>query len=308
MNCKNCGEKVKAFSCYCENCGTKAPPFQGWLKYYWSTTCAFLKKRVWFAAVLAGLVVIAIGLGVWGSLANNLDATDFIITRTYGFNEKGSIYVDVDYEALCEKVLGERPQSDGAKGYEKYVEYRAHMDQIKEAISVSADKTTNLKNGDFYIVTIKILDQEIFKKLGFEVKEKYSKVLQIGKDSPEFDTPIEVNLFDFLNVNFKGDNYFGSVNITQPKTAEILTFASGKIAYMYVDYSESSWYGNFIYVRFPETETVISIELDISPSYGLKNGDTVELSLEGNEVYLLLENGVEIKQLQRTYTVSGLEN
>ena len=41
----------------------------------------------------------------------------------------------------------------------------------------------NLKNGDFYLVTVEILDSDIFTNHGFELDEtEYHKTLPIGKE------------------------------------------------------------------------------------------------------------------------------
>lgn len=306
MNCKRCGEKLSVFSHYCENCGEKGPSTKAWWGIFWKSFGALLKKRLWLTITVAMLMVAIITLSIWWSVANHFDVTDYIVTEISGFNEDGSIRVSIDYEALCERVIGPIPDTNTAKGYEKHAEYMEQMETLLPTLSVSADRTSNLKNGDFYIVTVTILDEKPFKEFGIRFKEEsYNRTLQIGTDSPSFDTPVDLNLFDYVSPVFEGENGNGSINFPSEKKSCTLTFGSGETLELMIG-CEKSWSSFAIVINIPGKNDSIYAYFDVSSSYNLNNGDTILFTLDESNLASLKNYGVNITSFEKTYTVSGL--
>lgn len=306
MNCKHCGEKVAAFSRYCESCGAECLPFAGWIKHYWAKFLALLKKRVWLTAVVVGVLLVAIGVGVWVSIANRIDVTDYIITAADGYSGSGTISVSIDYDALGERVLGKMPSQDTAKGYEKYKEYMDDLNELKSALSVSADRTAKLNNGDFYIVTVNILKPEVFEKHGVKLKkESYKKTLQVGKDTNVLEKPVEIDIFNYIDAGFVGRNGSGSVEIDLVKQPDTLTLPSGRQIEVYLQYQQS-WRENYLMMVIDSGENYVYLNLNYSNNSDLRNGDVVKISLNENETQKLNEYGIKVIFREREYQVTGL--
>lgn len=306
MNCKHCGEKLAAFSHYCENCGEKGPSPKEWWGHLGKSVGAFLKKRLWLTITTAAVLVAIIGLSIWWSIANHFDVTDYIVTEISGFNEDGSIRVSIDYNALCERVIGPKPDTNTAKGYEKYAEYLKQREMLLSTLSVSADRTSGLKNGDFYIVTVTVLDEKPFKEFDIRFEEKsYKRTLQVGKDSPAFETPVDLNLFDYISPVFEGENGNGIIDFPNEKKACTLTFGSGKTLELTIGCAKS-WSSFALTINIPETGEMVYAYFNIDRSSDLSNADTITLTLDENDLIALRRCGIRVTSYESTYTVSGL--
>ena len=308
MKCSKCGEKLALFSCYCENCGAQGPTTKTWWKFIGTTATAFLKKRVWLTITLACLILLLVGVGVWQGIAHSIDLTDYIVAEASGFDGSGSIRVDIDYDALCEKVLGKVPDSSTAKGYEKHKTYMEQKESLVWSLSVSADRTSDLKNGDFYTVTVRILDSELFEELGYTLKEEsYQKTFQVGKDCNALDAPVKFNLFDYIRINFSGTDTNGYVVCSDETQIASLSFASGNTVEAEIECHES-WFGGYsCYVFFPETNDRVEVQLNIDKTSSLSNGDMITVTLDETDIKELNQLGVVPDCTMQTYHVSGLE-
>lgn len=309
MTCKNCNAKLPMFSCYCENCGERGASFVEWMKFYWLSFVALLKKRIWLTIAIVGMLVSIIGIGTFLNIPKSIDVTDYIITETSGFNENGSIYVRMDYEALGEELFGKMPESETAEDYEKYVDYILQLEKLQDTLRVRADKTTNLKNGDFYIVTVDILDSEFYEEYGVKFKEEsYRKTLQIGKDSDAFDSLVEINIFDYLDISFIGTNGYGRLNISEEEKKETIVFNSGNKTEIIVQYGDI-WYNHTVILNIgidESTIAVINLALDVTKDSYLSNGDSIEVSFDENKLRSLAEYGLLVETKSQTYKVNGL--
>lgn len=306
MNCKNCHSKLPSFSAYCENCGVKGPSFDIRIRFYWKSLVALLKKHIWLTVMVACMLVVTVGLSIFLNVSNKIDLTDYIVTEVNGYNENGSIKVSINYDALGEKLFGKKPTPDTAKGYEEYAEYIAKLEKFNSILFVSSDKSTGLKNGDFYLATVTVSDSSLFKEYGFKIKEdSCRKVFQIGKNTAFLDAPVEINIFDYLDVSFSGTNGYGSLNISNEVKTETISFASGKQTEITIQYEEY-WYNSALIIRFKDTNAMVSLALNgINSSY-LSNGDSVELSLDEDQLKELGEYGLSAKTKSHIYQVSGL--
>ena len=307
MTCSKCGEKLALFSNFCENCGAQGPSAKGWWKFIGSSAASFFKRRIWLTIVVAAVLVFSVGFGIWHSATHNLVLTDFVTTSSTGYNGNGSIRVEIDYEALCEKVLGKVPDSSTAKGYEKYTTYIEQKEALLDSLYVSADRTTRMKNDDFYTVTIRVLDSAVFKELGYDLKEDtYQKTFQVGKDCPTFDIPENINLFDYIELNYHGNDVDGYVVFSDEAQSITLVLESGESVEMSIQCRES-WIGYVCYVSFPKTNEGVSIQLQVDKSTSLSNGDIITVTLDEDDVAELNTLGIVLEITERTYQVTGLE-
>ncbi len=307
MNCKRCNEKLALFSSYCENCSEKGPSFGEWWQFIGASALTFLKKRIWLVVVVIGVLVLSIGGGILWSALSQIDPTDYVVTYASGFDNNGYIQVEVDYDALCEKILGPKPDKSSKKSYEKYSDYIEKAAMLQSTLRVTADRTTGLKNGDYYIVTVQVLDPTPYEDLGARLKkEVYQKTFQVGEDSIAFDTPVEVDLFDYIEVSFNGDNGNGYFVLSDEPKKTTLRYDSGNTITLHMNCYET-WSGYRLCVEIRETYDSIYIDIESNKQSGLNNGDTVMLTLDETDLAVLLSVGVRASTSAKTYQVTGLK-
>lgn len=308
MNCRRCDSHLPVGARFCENCGEIGPTPAEWRSYVVRTLLALLKKRPWLTITVVGVLILAIGFGFFIKTSRTIDITDYVLTQTSGFNETGNIVVSMDYEALCEKLFGGIPSPDSKKDYEKYVSFTSQIQELKNDVIVYADRNNNLKNGDFYLVTVKILDSDIFTNHGFELDEtEYHKTLQIGKDCPEFEPLLEIDLFEYIESTIVGENGSGSLQISSRKKDEALVFPSGKQIKLSIVY-ERTWDEHYLVIYQDEPYISTTVNLHISEQSNLSNGDMVEVKIDGEDARNLAKYGIQVKTHSLVYQVSGLTN
>ena len=306
MNCKRCNEKLALFSNYCENCSEKAPSVKEWWQFIGASFIAFLKKRVWLTVAVVGVLVFSIGFSIlWGAITE-FDPTDYIITHTTGYDQNGYLSFEIDYPALCEKVLGREPNPETKRGYEKHAEYLKKAETLENTLRVTADRTSGLKNGDYFIITVSISDTELYKSYGINCKDDiYSKTLKVGKDCDPFDTPIAINLFDYIDVSFSGENGNGQFVINNETKETVLNYASGNTVTMNTQ-CYKSWGEYNMYVSLKEIGDGVLISVNVSQDSDLTNGEMIMLILNESDLVDLSRLGINVTESQNTYTVSGL--
>ena len=306
MECKNCGEKVAVFSRYCENCGEKALTTSAWWLYMGKSALSTIKKKLWLVAVIALIVVALIGIGIWRNAASIVDPTDYVITTVSGFDGNGNISVEMDFDALLERVLGSMPSDDTPKGHEDKVKYLEDTETIKNALSVQVDRSMGLKNGDYYQVTISILDPKAFDKHKVDLKNSvYQKTLQIGTNSAPFDKAIDVDLFEYINIGFNGTDGNGYVVLPDTARNDELTLGSGRTLRVLAQCYES-WSGYVLMFDIAD-EFGVSIPLYIREKNGLTNGEMITVTLDEEKAKQLEDHGIRVTVLTKEYQVSGLE-
>ena len=239
MNCKNCGENISAFSNYCPNCGSKIDSEWSKIMSIFLKVQEFFKKRKWALGVLGGVIVGLIALGVILNISHTIELTDYIIIESEGYDGAGTICVNIDYDELCSKLLGEEPNPSTKSGYEKFDRYNENRNAIISSLKLSVDRTRELSNGDFFIVTIKITDDEIFKDFGYELKyETYKKTLQVGEDTKKLKSLTPIDVFEKVELKFNGTNGDGSFEISAEPSYIILKNADNDIVFK-MEYYES---------------------------------------------------------------------
>lgn len=307
MNCTQCNEKLSLFSSYCENCGEKGPSFKEWWQFIRTTCLALLKKRIWLTATVIGILVLSIGGGILWSTLSQIDPTDYVVTRASGFDNNGRIQVGIDYDALCEKIIGPKPDQTSKKGYEKYSSYVEKVETLQSTLRVTADRTTGLKNGDYYIVTVQVLDPTPYENLGVKLKkEVYQKTLQIGEDSITFDLPVEIDLFDYIDISFNGTNGSGYFVLSDESKETTLRYPSGYTTTLRTRCYET-WSGYRLQLENKETYETFFVDITSNKNSGLNNGDTLTLMFDEANLETLLGAGVKVTTLSKTYQVTGLQ-
>lgn len=307
MNCKQCNEKLALFSSYCENCSAKGPSFGEWWQFIGASSLAFLKKRIWLTATLIGILILSIGGGILWSALSQIDPSDYVVTYTSGFDNNGYIQVGIDYDALCEKVIGPKPDKETKKGYEQYSAYMEKAETLQSTLRVAADRTAGLKNGDYYIVTVQVLDPTPYEDLGVKLKkEVYQKTLQIGENSTNFDTPVEVDLFEYIDTSFNGTNGSGYFVLSDENKETSLRYPSGYTVTLRTRCYET-WGGYRLQLEIKETYENFFVDISSNKNSGLNNGDTLVLMLDESSLDALLSTGIKAITSSKTYQVTGLK-
>lgn len=308
MNCKNCGEKLSAFSAYCEKCGQKAFSTKEWLAYHGKLLLAFLKKRLWLVIIVSVVIIGTIAVSIIASASKQIDPLDYITVDVSGYSGAGTIKVGIDYETLADKILGPVPDKNTAKGYEEYVEYTKHLEKLENSLYVSADKYRGLSNGDYFLVTITVEDAELFNECGFNLKKsEYSKAINIGKDCTTLAEPTEFDLLNHIDVMFHGENGNGYTIISDEKTyASIILNDNSTTKIEMLCYE--NWFGGgyTCSIYLTETGKSASIKLNIDNQSNVSNGDTVTISIDDTDITTLVEYGILITPSNRTYQVKNL--
>ena len=306
MNCKHCGEKIAVFSRYCENCGQEAYSFLEWMKIIFTPVYLFFKKRLWLTITLGIVLVTALVLGIIFGSPKYLDPTDYIITQATGYNGSGEIHASIDYEELCEDILGKAPDVTTKKGYEKNETYQYNVSRIKSSILISVDRSAELSNGDFYIATAKVINNSLYEEFGYTLKSnEYKTTLQVGEDTEKLDDPVSLDLFEAIKIKISGNNGSGSLSLSSEIVNRTINFASGKTVNISISCSKT-WSGYAIMVAFPEDNDSYYVNVSPDKTYDLKNGDTVKLKLDTSNAKQLKNRGIEVTALEKTLTVSGL--
>ena len=308
MNCKNCGEKLSAFSAYCEKCGQKAFSTKEWLAYYGNLLLSFLKKRLWLSISVAVAIVLVVVGGIILNTSKQLNPMDYVVVDTRGYSGAGRLSLSIDTQSLADKLLGPVPDKTTAKGYEQHAEYTKQLKRLEQALFVSSDVYGGLSNDDFFIVTVTITDAELFKELGAKLKDTvYTKTLQIGKDCDSFEVPVEFNIFDHIAVEFNGDNGNGYVVISDDKIYAPITFNPERTTQLEILCYEN-WFGGgyTCSIYFEDTRSSASITLSLENASKLSNGSTATISISESDIKTLVEQGVLITPSSKTYQVTGL--
>ena len=313
MKCEHCDKNIDMDSGYCTHCGQKVETFQRRVATKAGTvfdrSVNLCKKKKWLLPVTLGVIVALIVVSVISNYEKNLDFTDYVSFELSGCDGFGTLDVKIDYDKLAEDVLGKSPDPEIKKEYEKYVDYTKNKQELKQLFSVQADKSKELKNGDFILVTIYVENSDIFEenKIAFP-SQKYTKTFEIGTDTEKLTELTEINLFEYITIEFSGQNGDGYATISN-KEFDINIISNDDEQYtLTCRYNEPRYGEPNIEIRSSKTsEKYWMIKTSLENNSNLSNGDTVKIFFTYSEITFAEELGVKISTIEKEYTVSGLE-
>lgn len=314
MKCEHCGKLISISSNYCEYCGKEVQSFgkrtATTTKKLFAQSVELCKKRKWLFPVIMGIVVALIAVLIFVNRERNLDFTDYVSFEVSGYDGAGRLVATMDYNKLAEDILGKEPNRDSVKEYEKYLDYMAEKRELMQAFSVEVDRDANLKNGDIFLVTVSISteDSDILKENKIKFKsETYKKAFTIGVNTDELFEPIELNLLDYVTVEFYGKNGSGKANISYTTFYIDVATSNGKMQTLSFHYNEPLWGEPNFEVHSSQGNGYAMIKAYLEDGYNLSNGDTVKVTLRPTDSTLAEQFGIKITETEKEYTVSGLE-
>lgn len=313
MKCEHCNKNIDIDSIYCAHCGKEVKSFQRRVvvktKTVFDQSVSLCKKRKWILPVTLGVIVALIIASVIANYEKKLDFTDYASFEISGYDGFGTLDIKIDYDKLAEAVLGKSPDSEVKKEYEKYVDYIKSKQELMQLFSVQVDKSENLKNGDFVLVTIYVENSSIFKDNKIAApNEKYTKTFEIGTDTEKLTELTEIDLLKHITVEFSGQNGDGYATISNEEFDINITSNDGKQYTLTCRYNEPKYGEPNIEIRSSQTsDRYWMIKISLESNSNLSNGDTIKLILKHSEITFAEELGVKISTIEKEYTVSGLE-
>ncbi|MDD5833331.1 MAG: zinc-ribbon domain-containing protein [Clostridiales bacterium] len=157
------------------------------------------------AAAAAGAVLFA-GFSI--SNANNIDLNKYLEITADGYNEYGTAYVNIDWDAIEEKYEKKLVYRNDISGQRfAYTYYMEPLDIMKEYVHVIPEQTSDLANGMEVPYTWKI-DDELYEFLDIKLKHK-DGVLEVK----ELEEPEKWNAFEALELCYDGTEPYGEVSL-----------------------------------------------------------------------------------------------
>ncbi len=312
MKCEHCEKPISFLSNYCEHCGkpvkSAGTRISNTTKTIFTKTVDLCKKKKWILPAVLGIVVVLIAVSVITNHEKTLDFTDYVSFEVSGYDGYGTLDIEINYDELAEDVLGKIPNSESKKEYEKYTKYINDKDTLKYLVSARVDKTQELKNGDFFLVTVNVEDSDIFAKHKIAIKEdNYTKTFEIGTDTEKLTGITEINLFETMPIEFSGVNGYGNANISNEEFTVNVEPAEGDAYTLNFAYYSSGWSGAYFAVSSSSNENYEErIYVSFENDSNLSNGDTVKVSLEYSEETLVEAFGVKLVETEKEIAASNL--
>lgn len=313
MKCEHCGKSISILSNFCEHCGKPVKPFiqrfVAFLKILFDKSVKLCKKNKWLLPSVVGVIAV---LFVVTSIANHkreLDFTDYVTFDVVGYNEQGTLNVKFDFDKLANDVLGKEPNQESKKSYEKYIKYENQKEELSHLFFADVDRCDNLKNGDFFLASVYVENAPVFAENKIAVKnEPYTKTFEIGADTDKLPNIAEIDLFNYILVDFAGENDYGEASVSQDEIVIDLSEINGDSRTLTLHYTTSYWNGTYFDVTSSrETDGFATIDINIDNSRNLSNGDITTVELEFDEDALIEQLGIKLLASEKEYTVSGLE-
>lgn len=291
MNCSKCNEPVAEGSRFCENCGAKieiAAVENGFQPAYGETSQMAaaseagnmvppknkMSKKAGIligVAILAALLIIALLV----THKKKIDLNDFVTVEFSGYDTYGTAEVTFDYDGFFEEV------KEKAKGKKS---------SKKEANELLSELMVDFSNWGSYVGLVKDVDWSLNKSeelsnkdkvmLNFEYDNKAAKKYGIrftGDDTEYVVSGLEdireIDPFEDVTLEFSG---------TSPD-------ASASIVYNSPD------------------EAVENLNFNLSKSDGLKKGDTVKVTVDFDEEYVLETYGCRFTSDSKEFTCDEVD-
>lgn len=293
-------------------------------------------------AILAGAVIMVLLLAIVPSIGK-LDPFEYTEISFTGCDSRGSINVDFDKDALVEELVGKSPSGGAgdAEDLEAFAKWVERYDTYYSAISYECSPKTNLSNGDVVTVTFTVedvlkgkiktgskefvvegLDEieqiDVFNDLEvvyngvsgygtakivtnderYEFSIEPSKGLKNGdKITVTIENSDELQEEYYLLITETARSYVVE-SLVEPTTVDI--FADLELVFDGASGSAEASLRGMV-----EEGYVYEYDYDISPSYDIKNGDTVTVTITNPEL-LIEEQHIIPKETSKSFYVDNL--
>ncbi len=214
MFCEKCGAQLDSDSKFCLNCGAPATPQATPAPAPAPAPAApgFFsnKKNVMIVGIIAAVLVVGIIAAIIiAGLPTTIYMDDFITLEYDGLSTKGTVYLQVNEEALearLQELMTEQ-------------EMNIMLERMKNSSSqpvMKLDKTELLTNGEDIHITF-FMDNEIAKDYDVQFKLKNSTITVAGLQEPIF-----LDLFKDLTLIYTGCSPYADVEIENNSTVEFI--------------------------------------------------------------------------------------
>lgn len=272
MFCDKCGAENPDSAKFCKSCGQPLEVNTVAEKPAVLSLNAIKKIIIPAAAVL--LVLIAV-ICMASFAGREIDLTDYIVIKEVtGLNGQGELKYELDKDALMQVLLDEMSDKEITdENFESILmeslERYNSIDIALRCINVTANKAEDLSNGDIVTVTATF------------------------EDNGQYD----------LNYRFtNGSKTFTVSGLVDGKTVD--PFAE---EYVSVTFSGISTHGEANLEILSDEAPISLFTYTLSQYWNLSNGDTITLTAKVNENALLKIGYLMPETLEKTITVSGLE-
>ena len=303
MICPNCKETIDDNSKFCEHCGakieqpqndqfTQAPQndqfAQAPQQQQFNNPLMQRKpvdKKVFVAiGALAAIIILAVVLVV--THKKKIDLNEYVTVNFSGYDTYGVATIDFDYDTfyadLEDKVKKSSKKSADYEDYDDLEELLSDYDWsdladdfsdaagylgAMEGLSWSLDKESGLSNGDTIKLEFKF-DNDAAKEYGIKYVGKTTEYTVSGLEEIR-----EIDPFADIEVTFSGTSPNASASVENNSSDEAL---------------ESLYYS-------------------VEPSYDLAKGDTVTVSVDADEEYMLETYGCKLTSTSKDYTCDNVD-
>ncbi len=220
MFCENCGTKNPDDARFCESCGTPIgvnliqPGVKNEEiseKVEDAAVPKKLSKKAWIGigAGIAAFVVLCAVVMVLFFNRNTINLNKYVVVDVEGYNGYGSADAYIDWEAIEEDYGSKVSYTKAAKSeYGGWLDFTTPVYVIADYVTLEADETSYLSNGDEISYTIEI-DEEVYDYVNCKLKSKDSS-FEVA-DLKEVDT---FDPFESLEVTFNGTDPYGTINLS----------------------------------------------------------------------------------------------
>lgn len=222
------------------------------------------------AACICLLVIILIA-----THKKTINLADYTEVEFSGYDGYGTAYIEFDYEEFYEDVQSSM-NSKGKKAFSGSSNWKDLLNDLGSAVSslgvydgleYELDKTSGLSNGDKVTVSYKF-NNDAAKKYGIKYKGDDQKFKVEGLEEIK-----EVDPFAYIEVSFSGtapDVYVDIEKVAKDEVSDVLYF-------------------------------------NVEPSGGISKGDTVTVSVDADEEYMMSEYGIKLTALTKEYTCEAVD-
>lgn len=313
MKCEHCGKSISFLSYFCEYCGQPVQPFGKRVSAFCQTALRtfknICKKNKWLLPAILAVVVVLIAVPAVMNRQRSLNFAKYVSFEVEGYDGFGELEVKIDYDKLTEDVLGKEPDKESKSQYEKYVQYNEDKKRLKNLIFFNADRTYDLQNGDFFLITVWVAEDELFEENKIKIEEDglYTRTYEIGKDTEMLAELQKINFFDYVRMEFRGSNGDGEPVISSNIFSVFVSVPDFGSHTLNFQYCESDWGTSYFTVTSSDsTDDVQIIYVYVEYDNGLSNGDTVKVVLEIPEEELVEQYGIRFVESEKEYIVSNL--
>ncbi|MBQ6947908.1 MAG: zinc ribbon domain-containing protein [Clostridia bacterium] len=255
---------------------------------------------------LVALLILILAL-VLHKPATKVDVTQYIDFKISGYDGYGVATCELDTDALERAALGEYPTGNDSKVRAKQIEYKEDAAVLKSAVTLVFDKRQGLSVGDELTAEVKV-NRAVEKELNIVFSTNLTKKYTVTDKDLGGSVKIDV-LAEFFGMEFEGFDGQAVAKIVTAEREEPYVFTVQDGTEYTVEPVVETGTGKLMLKLRSDGQAVEAITLDValSASEKIKNGDEVTLTLAENSTEKLMNYGLELAGRELSVKVEGLD-